>query len=226
MKLSHFLFPALALVGLGALAIASPDPLPDIAIDSSPELAKRSNNASVRVEADVRVNAQGGEQHKAGRPGNKKHGGGKHDKQGVRVEVDIEVDVEIDRHGDDIRDGCPRRYHRNRHDRCVPNQGSGGCMRGYRRNSKGICVRIDIEVDVKVELGSRHGKCPRHWRPNGHGKDGWSFDEHGRGPPSWCPPGWAYFGRKHGWAPYHGWVPPRHWRPIEVFIRIWIRITW
>ncbi|GAA5914150.1 hypothetical protein JCM8208_003919 [Rhodotorula glutinis] len=226
MKLSSFL-PALALVGFGALALAAPDSLAAASQDSPLELVKRTGNASVRVEADVRVKAHDdGHGGSGGRGGDKKHRGGKHGKEDVRVEVDIEFDVEIDRHGDDIRDGCPRRYHRNRHDRCVPNQGSGGCMRGYRRNRKGICIRIDIEVDVEVEVGPRHGKCPRHWRPNGHGIDGWAFDEHGRGPPSSCPPGWAYFGRKHGWAPYRGWVPPRHWRPIEIFIRIWIRITW
>ncbi|TNY19243.1 hypothetical protein DMC30DRAFT_418061 [Rhodotorula diobovata] len=216
MKLSLLLLPALALVGVGSLALASTDPLA-LANDASPQLDKRMKADSVRVEADVRAQVKD-----AGHHDSKHHGDG----QDVRVDVEVQVEVEVDRHGDDIIDGCPRRYHRDRHHRCVPNDGEGGCMRGYHRNRKGICVRIDVEVDVDVEVGPRRGRCPRHWRPNGHGNDGWAFDEHGRGPPSWSPPGWAYFGRSHGWAPYRGWVPPRRWRPVEVFVRIWIRVTW
>lgn len=106
MKLSLLLLPALALVGVGSLALASPDVDPlALAYDASPQLDKRMKADSVRVEADVRAQVKD-----AGHRDSMHHGDG----QDVSVDVEVEVEVEVDRHGDDIIDGCPRRYHRNR----------------------------------------------------------------------------------------------------------------
>ncbi|GAA6025114.1 hypothetical protein JCM10207_000635 [Rhodosporidiobolus poonsookiae] len=137
------------------------------------------------------------------------------------------------RHGDGDEDwdgpgdGCPRRFHRNRFGRCVPNRGGGGCWRGYRRNRWGFCVpdRGDYDDD-DWRGGPRGGHCPRDFSPSGRGDDGFSLDFDGNGPPDWVPDGWAYFGREIGWAPYSGWIPSPTWRPPVVFLKIVVRVTW
>ncbi|GAA6001805.1 uncharacterized protein JCM10292_005917 [Rhodotorula paludigena] len=224
---------ACALLGAGSLSLALASPDPGIALDSgrTAELDKRSPEPF----ADLEERGGHGDHPRKG-----KHRGGKD--RHKDVDIDIEIDIGIDRFGDDTRDGCPRRYHRYR-GRCYPNKGHGGCWRGYRRDRRGICrrVRVDIDIDIDINvdghgrkggrwLGNiKPGRCPHDWQPNGaprSGNDGWSFDSYGHGPPSWAPAGWAYFGRSYGWAPVRGWMPKGGWRPSDVFIRIWIRITW
>ncbi|KAK4052071.1 hypothetical protein OIV83_002365 [Microbotryomycetes sp. JL201] len=59
------------------------------------------------------------------------------------------------------------------------------------------------------------GWCPRDFRADGSGRDGFELDIHGRGCPSHLPSGWLYFGIDLGWAPPHGWKPHVHWRPSK-----------
>ncbi|GAA5923288.1 hypothetical protein JCM1841_005699 [Sporobolomyces salmonicolor] len=76
-----------------------------------------------------------------------------------------------------------------------------------------------LDVNVEVVLGftipSFWNLTPRpssSWQCSGSGKDGWSVDIYGNGPPSWVPTsGWAYFGQSVGWAPIAGWTCNSSW---------------
>ncbi|GAA5836879.1 hypothetical protein JCM11251_005812 [Rhodosporidiobolus azoricus] len=144
-------------------------------------------------------------------------------------------DHDGDDDGDWKKDVCPRRFHRNRHGKCVRNHGYGGCHYGYRRNRYGFCIRDhrDYDGDNDYDRAWRHkswtprkGWCPRDYKPSGSGHDGYPFDYHGNGPPSWVPDGWAYFGSQIGWAPYKGWAPSRSWKPPVIFLKIVIKVVW
>ncbi|CEQ39282.1 SPOSA6832_00795, partial [Sporobolomyces salmonicolor] len=79
---------------------------------------------------------------------------------------------------------------------------------------------VNVEVDLGFTIPSFWNLTPRpssSWQCSGtpfagSGKDGWSVDIYGNGPPSWVPTsGWAYFGQSVGWAPIAGWTCNSSW---------------
>ncbi|GAA5898814.1 hypothetical protein JCM6882_004005 [Rhodosporidiobolus microsporus] len=133
------------------------------------------------------------------------------------------------------KDWCPRRFYRSRYGKCVRNHGYGGCRWGYRRNKWGFCIRDHRDYDSDDDYDHdwrddswkpRTGWCPRGYKYDGSGHDGYPFDHNGHGPPSWVPSGWLYYGESIGWAPYKGWVSPPSWKPPVMFLKVVIKISW
>ncbi|KAM0787991.1 hypothetical protein ACM66B_006192 [Microbotryomycetes sp. NB124-2] len=69
------------------------------------------------------------------------------------------------------------------------------------------------------------GRCPRDFRADGSGRDGFELDIHGRPCPTYLPSGWLYFGVDLGWAPPHGWRPHKHWHPSKFELDVCSKIA-
>ncbi|GAA5886787.1 hypothetical protein JCM5296_006402 [Sporobolomyces johnsonii] len=89
---------------------------------------------------------------------------------------------------------------------------------------------VNVEVDLGFTIPSFWDLTPRpssSWRCSGSGKDGWSVDIYGNGPPSWVPAsGWGYFGQSVGWAPFAGWICSSSWSIPSQWEGSCGKVTW
>ncbi|GAA5914509.1 uncharacterized protein JCM6883_003187 [Sporobolomyces salmoneus] len=67
-------------------------------------------------------------------------------------------------------------------------------------------------LDISLIPSFWNFKPSAGWKCDGSGKDGWSVDHHGNGPPSWVPSsGWFWFGVEIGWQPSKSWSCGSSW---------------
>ncbi|GAA5863311.1 hypothetical protein JCM1840_007478 [Sporobolomyces johnsonii] len=89
---------------------------------------------------------------------------------------------------------------------------------------------VNVEVDLGFTIPSFWNLTPRpssSWKCSGSGKDGWSVDIYGNGPPSWVPAsGWGYFGQSVGWAPFAGWSCSSSWSIPSQWEGSCGKVTW
>ncbi|GAA5964189.1 hypothetical protein JCM21900_001500 [Sporobolomyces salmonicolor] len=100
-------------------------------------------------------------------------------------------------------------------------------------------LSVDLGIDIPSfwnfpqassslhQSSSKNVACPRSFKCNGSGTDGYQLDMYGNGPPSWVPSsGWAYFGIAIGWAPTASFECSASFTLPSAFLEVADQATW